>query len=573
MCPVSNLILYYSHFYLISASSTSTLVVTAPSTTPSSAPTDSGSDSVSAAVIGGATAGIILLILIIIVSVLIVIFVLISRRTGSKKISNDVDELGDPLYTEVAKPSLPPLPSRFVNSGYASIDLPGNGHPYPMSELSGSPGIKSPPQSSPDHPKPAQLTLRPDFLQNNPMYASAENIDRMPPNFGLRPTGSLPFLDSSDTFDQDSEFNIYAKPSIEPPPVPPYRGTPDPEEGIFTEEGFDPSLFKQSSFDSNKISVHGYYSVYSNPQPLQRSDGLLHVKEKNIRIIKELGMGQFGEVVLAYTVGLTLQQLKLSESNTDTISLMVAVKKLKSDADDKMREAFEKEVKFMARLKHENVVRLLGVCLSSNAFIMMEYMESGDLNHYLRDKDLITAESYPLPDNAVTVPVLVYMCLQVARGMHYLASLRFIHRDLATRNILVGQDYKVKIADFGMSQNLYSDFYYRIQGRAILPIRWMANECFYGRFSEKTDVWAFGVLIWEVFTLCKQQPYEHLSDQEVIDDAVRGEGRMLLSQPEPCPNEVYHVMLRCWSHSPDDRASFQEVYNLLSNIHAYNEMS
>ena len=155
--------------------------------------------------------------------------------------------------------------------------------------------------------------------------------------------------------------------------------------------------------------------------------------------------------------------------------------------------------------------------------------------------------------------------------MRYLASLKYIHRDLATRNILVGQDFKVKIADFGMSQRLYSSFYYRIKGKAVLPIRWMSSECFYGRFSEKSDAWAFGVTMWEIFTLCQQQPYEHISDQEVVSDALKGKDRTLLSQPPSCPDEVYHVMMRCWVYEPDERATFEEVHGLLSQIHAYND--
>ena len=95
-----------------------------------------------------------------------------------------------------------------------------------------------------------------------------------------------------------------------------------------------------------------------------------------------------------------------------------------------------------------------------------------------------------------------------------------MHRDLASRNCLVGKNLTVKIFDFGMSRNLCESVYYRLRGRAVLPIRWMAMESFYGRLSEKTDVWSFGITLWEIFTLGRFLPYEELDDQQVIDEAI-----------------------------------------------------
>ena len=396
------------------------------------------------------------------------------------------------------------------------------------------------------------------------------------PNIGsyeyieMRPTPSL--LDESSSY-RNSFFYSFAQSEIS------YASTFDEDEthyssvNAYDEVDLNPSEFRNALPLGDGDNYPIYHSVYSNPQPMQQHETLLEVEEKNIRKLKDLGMGQFGEVELARTIGLTLKQLRLSESNNDPgVSLVVAVKRLKSESDETMREAFESEIKFMARLNHENVVRLLGVCLGEKAFIMMEYMEEGDLNNYLTALKFATVDSYPLPDGTVDVAVLVYICLQVARGMKYLASINFIHRDLATRNILIGQDFKVKIADFGMSQNLYSSLYYRIKGKAVLPIRWMASECFYGQFSEKTDVWAFGVAMWEIFTLCQQRPYDLFTNQELIDDALMGKDRTLLSQPETCPEEIYHVMLRCWVHAPKERANFEEVHALLSQIHAYSKV-
>ena len=242
------------------------------------------------------------------------------------------------------------------------------------------------------------------------------------------------------------------------------------------------------------------------------------------------------------------------------------IKRLKPDADEGIKEAFEKEIKFMSRLNHKNIVRLLGICPYGTPFILMEYMKNGDLNQYLHKHSEEDNEK-PLSKEA-----LVYIATQISGGMMYLATLKFIHRDLATRNCLVGSNNEVKIADFGMSRSLYSSYYYRIRGRAMLPIRWMANECFYGRFSEKTDIWAFGVAMWEIFTFCSQQPYDKMTDQEVIDDAIQGAERTLLERPDYCPPEVYEVMLQCWEDDPESRANFEEVHSSLNAMYEQSDL-
>ena len=318
-----------------------------------------------------------------------------------------------------------------------------------------------------------------------------------------------------------------------------------------------------------------YTSIYDNPAPLNKMEAPVTVSWDNITPYKHLGNGQFGEVILAITVNLSLKDLKLSSgdsnSNDDDKSnqTLVAIKTLKNMDDDEVQKAFEKEVKFMARLDHVNVVKVLGICTTGVPFLMIEYMENGNLNSFLQK---LKYSKQLLHSDEIDLPILLYISLQIAYGMKYLAMHKFVHRDLAARNCLVGQNFVVKVADFGMSQNLYSSHYFVLEGAAILPIRWMATESFYGKFSVKTDIWSYGVTLWEIFTLCQSTPYDEMSDQQIIIDVMLGAKRTLLAKPDICPAEVYNIMLRCFEHEAKQRTNFNELYDKLYKMYTkYNE--
>ena len=165
---------------------------------------------------------------------------------------------------------------------------------------------------------------------------------------------------------------------------------------------------------------------------------------------------------------------------------------------------------------------------------------------------------------------MVYMGQQIASGMEYLSERNYIHRDLSARNCLVGSNYSVKVADFGMSQNLYSSEYFKITGRAILPIRWMATETFYGRFTVKSDVYAFGVTLWEIMVKGETRPYDEMTDQELIRDVMGNkENRVKLQRPTFGSAKIWAVISSCLEGDAVCRPSFSEVTQRLRKEHNF----
>ena len=446
-----------------------------------------------------------------------------------------------PIYSDVTKQKAPEIPNKSpaLEMYLTSSDvLKQSG----SSQIDGS-------MSPPTHqipPKLATLSGPIVGMATNPIYHSADQL----PSFSSNYTNT----------------NIYSEPAFanSPPSV-----SISSSEDIYSEP-INPSDFMQESSPAevahNNVLI--YAPVYTEPStPQEGYQSPPQVIHDNILEGEVLGSGQFGQVVLASTKGLSLKDLKLSKSNDGcSVSILVAVKKLLPNAHKGQQEAFDKEVRFISQLNHGNIVRMLGVCSSEPAFIMMEYMEEGDLNQFLHRYSEIVSSGSVSSETQISTSTLIYMATQIASAMKYLVSLNFVHRDLATRNCLVGKNFVVKLADFGLSRNLYQASYYRIQGNAILPIRWMATESYYGKFSEKTDVWSFGVIMWELFTLANEQPYSEMTDKEVINDAIKGYKRQLLPKPNECPESVFQIMMQCWSAQPEQRPAFAELHNQLLSI-------
>uniref|UniRef100_A0A8C1BPI4 receptor protein-tyrosine kinase n=1 Tax=Cyprinus carpio carpio TaxID=630221 RepID=A0A8C1BPI4_CYPCA len=318
--------------------------------------------------------------------------------------------------------------------------------------------------------------------------------------------------------------------------------------------------------------AHSYrVTVVNMPLSPGRDGALEEFPRERLTFKEKLGEGQFGEVHLCEAEG--MQEFKKDHcGDISDEPMLVAVKTLREDANKNARNDFLKEIRIISRLRDPNIIRLLAVCVESDPLCMItEYMENGDLNQFL--------SRHELPNFRIKIffflcsyRILIHMASQISSGMKYLSSLNFVHRDLATRNCLVGTNNTIKIADFGMSRNLYRGDYYRIQGRAVLPIRWMSWESILlGKFTMASDVWAFGVTLWEILTLCKEQPYAEFTDEQVIENTgefFRDQNKQVyLPKPHCCPDSVYSLMLSCWKRNAKERPTFLEIHSTLMEYH------
>uniref|UniRef100_A0ABI8AJ46 Protein tyrosine kinase 7 (inactive) n=1 Tax=Felis catus TaxID=9685 RepID=A0ABI8AJ46_FELCA len=275
----------------------------------------------------------------------------------------------------------------------------------------------------------------------------------------------------------------------------------------------------------------------------------MHFPRTSLQPITTLGKSEFGEVFLAKAQG-------LEEGVAETL---VLVKSLQS-RDEQQQLDFRREFEMFGKLNHANVVRLLGLCREAEPhYMVLEYVDLGDLKQFLR---ISQSKDEKLKSQPLSTKQKVSLCTQVALGMEHLSNNRFVHKDLAARNCLVSAQRQVKVSALGLSKDVYNSEYYHFR-QAWVPLRWMSPEAILeGDFSTKSDVWAFGVLMWEVFTH-GEMPHGGQADDEVLADLQAGKAR--LPQPEGCPSKLYRLMQRCWALSPKDRPSFSEIANTLGD--------
>ncbi|XP_013809117.2 tyrosine-protein kinase ITK/TSK [Apteryx mantelli] len=264
------------------------------------------------------------------------------------------------------------------------------------------------------------------------------------------------------------------------------------------------------------------------------SYGKLVINPCELTCVQEIGSGQFGVVHLGYLLDKT----------------KVAIKTIREGAMSE--EDFIEEAKVMMKLSHPKLVQLYGVCFEKTPIcLVFEFMEHGCLLDYLRSQR-----------GTFSKETLLGMCQDVCEGMAYLEQNSVIHRDLAARNCLVGESHVVKVSDFGMSRFVLDDQYTSSTGTKF-PVKWSAPEVFsYSNYSTKSDVWSFGVLMWEVFSEGKI-PYENRTNGEVVEEINAG---FRLYKPKLASKAIYEVMSHCWSMRKDDRPSFSVLLYQLSEI-------
>uniref|UniRef100_A0A3B3BUH6 Tyrosine kinase, non-receptor, 1 n=1 Tax=Oryzias melastigma TaxID=30732 RepID=A0A3B3BUH6_ORYME len=266
------------------------------------------------------------------------------------------------------------------------------------------------------------------------------------------------------------------------------------------------------------------------------------IQDSELVLGEKLGSGSFGVV-------------RKGEWHTPTGRVLpVAVKSLKSDMSQQSDTLtdFLQEVTVMQSLDHINIIRLYGVVLTQPLKMVTELAPGGSLYDILRSRQY----DYPLLR-------LWLFATQIAAGMEYLESRRFIHRDLAARNVLLAAKELVKIGDFGLMRGLNQEKdHYVMSAHRRIPFAWCAPESLrVGSFSHASDVWMYGVTLWEMFTFC-EEPWFGLSGRQILWHVER-EGERL-EKPPDCPQELYVIMKKCWALSPADRPSFAQLTTIVT---------
>ncbi|XP_075569966.1 LOW QUALITY PROTEIN: tyrosine-protein kinase Fes/Fps [Pelecanus crispus] len=283
-------------------------------------------------------------------------------------------------------------------------------------------------------------------------------------------------------------------------------------------------------------------------QPITRKSGIILsravpkdkwvLNHEDVLLGECIGRGNFGEVFSG----------RLRADNTP-----VAVKSCRETLPPEQKAKFLQEARILKQYNHPNIVRLIGVCTQKHPiYIVMELVQGGDFLSFLRSEGpyLRAKELIKMTENA-------------AAGMEYLESKHCIHRDLAARNCLVTEKNTLKISDFGMSREEEGGIYASTAGMKQIPVKWTAPEALnYGRYSSESDVWSFGILLWEAFSL-GAVPYPNLSNQQTREAVEQG---VRLDPPEQCPEEVYRLMQRCWEYDPRKRPSFSTIHQELISI-------
>ncbi|XP_046649797.1 tyrosine-protein kinase Shark-like [Daphnia pulicaria] len=287
-------------------------------------------------------------------------------------------------------------------------------------------------------------------------------------------------------------------------------------------------------------------SVSSSSKDVPKRVGI--VTKEELELYDTLGEGEFGFVYRG----------SLRQSNGNSIP--VAIKTLRDDQIESNREEFLREARVMMELRNPNIVRLIALCKGPPLMMVQELVALGSLLDYLLDHPHTISPQFEFP----------LWAGQIADGMLYLEQRNFVHRDLAARNILLATRYQAKISDFGLSRVLGAgESFYSASKGGRWPVKWYAPESINcGMFSHASDVWSYGVTLWETYSF-GTQPYGDMSGAEATEVVAQG---ARLPQPARCPNDIYSLMLRCWSETPDNRPTFANLVQHFASSAEYDNV-
>nr|XP_058945534.1 hemicentin-1-like isoform X2 [Pocillopora verrucosa] len=293
--------------------------------------------------------------------------------------------------------------------------------------------------------------------------------------------------------------------------------------------------------------------------PLHPGTRSWEVERENVTIEKVIGKGAFGQVA----------QGKASNLRGREETITVAIKMLKDNATDTERKDLLSELEVLKKLKpHPHVIKLQGCVTESDPLlVLIEYVPYGDLLGYLRKSRHLEDNYFKDPDikpqTSLTSRQLMKFSWQVADGMHYLSSKNIIHRDLAARNVLVGEQERCKVTDFGMARDVCQENIYERKSKGRLPVKWTACEALlYGRYTTKSDVWSFGIVLYEIFTI-GGSPYPKIDGRKMADLLTQG---YRMPKPRHVDDTLYKIMQDCWQENPDDRPIFENLKNDLKEM-------
>merc|ERR1739844_509075 len=301
---------------------------------------------------------------------------------------------------------------------------------------------------------------------------------------------------------------------------------------------------------SHEMQIKAAGNEYTVDNSNWSNDKKWEIPRGQVKTFSKLGEGCFGQVWKGEVENIP---------GSDECRTVVAIKTLKSTATEKDKRDLLNELSVMKMMDpHPNVVRLLGCCTDKDPiFVIIEFVNGGTLQEFLlRSRSEHHYKNLHGASQNISSRDLTSFAYQIAKGMEYLDTKKLIHRDLAARNVLIDADQTCKVADFGFAKDVMANNIYERKSEGKLPIRWMAPESLYDNvYSTKSDVWSFGVLMWEVVTL-GSVPYPGLQPSEVMKKVNAG---YRLEKPEHCKRELYNIMVKCWEKEPKERPTFSDL--------------